>query len=69
MRRYLVTLKAAGESGAPTSYELYVDDEGRMRQMEMGEGAQKVVVKMSKWGEPVNIKAPDPSQVTELPSR
>lgn len=48
-------------------YDMWVDDEFRMRGMEMDLPTGKTSVRYTDLGEPVDIEAPAPSQVTTMP--
>ena len=58
-----------GASGIPETldYEMWVDDEFRMRGMDMDLPTGKTTVRYTDLGEPVDIKAPPASQVTTMP--
>jgi hypothetical protein len=45
------------------TYDLYVDDQHLMRRIDMTVAKQKITMKVSHWGEPVDIAAPPASQV------
>jgi hypothetical protein len=82
LKRYSVTIDTTAVpmlEGMPASstaslpkvmtYDLWLDDQGRMAQFKM---LMKKVLSMtmtySDFGAPVDIKAPDPSKVTSMPS-
>ncbi|KRF11393.1 hypothetical protein ASG90_16695 [Nocardioides sp. Soil797] len=51
------------------TYDVWLDDEGRMAKMEADLDAQgKMTLTMSDWGEPVNIVAPPANKIQEFPS-
>ncbi len=67
-------LPPAAESEVPDSltYDLWLDDEGRFSKLSMDEfplggtsGSMEMTV--SGWGEEVDIEAPAPSEITEMP--
>lgn len=49
------------------TYDLWFDEDGRFRKMEsdLGELGGDLVATYDNWGEPVEITAPDPSQIVE----
>ena len=62
-------LEDADVAGMPDelTYDVWLDDQNFMRQVTFDiEGAQ-TVMKMSDWGEPVDIVAPDASSIVEMP--
>ncbi len=54
---------AAGELPETMTYDMWVDGDNLMRRVELTAGGQKIVMKVTKWGEPVNIKAPAAADV------
>jgi LppX_LprAFG lipoprotein len=60
-----------GEAGAglpkELEYDLWLDDDNRMRQVQIDVAQAQVDMKIFDWDEPVDIEAPDASEVTELP--
>lgn len=61
-----------GTSGAQLpkviTYDLWTDADGMMRQTTMAMGdLGSVTIKLSNWGEPVEIEAPPKSEVMEMP--
>lgn len=56
---------AQGSAKTPKTltYDIWVDDEYLLRQVKMTVSGQALVMKASKWGEPVSIKVPPASQV------
>jgi hypothetical protein len=71
--RYRVTVDStsiaktfgAGAADLPKSltYDLYVDDDHLMRRIDMTVSEQEISMKVSRWGEPVDIAAPPASQL------
>jgi hypothetical protein len=54
---------AAGNLPKSVTYDLYVDQDHLMRRVVMTVAKQTITMTVSKWGEPVDIKAPPASQV------
>ena len=54
---------AAGDLPKSVTYDLYVDQDHLMRRVVMTVSKQTITMTVSKWGEPVDIKAPPASQV------
>lgn len=55
---------AAGANLPKTvTYDLYVDRDHLMRRIDMSVAGQELTMKVSRWGEPVDIAAPPASQV------
>jgi hypothetical protein len=54
---------AAGDLPKSVTYDLYVDKDHLMRRVVMTVSKQTITMTVSKWGEPVDIKAPPASQV------
>ena len=54
--------------GYDLTYDLWLDDEDRMRQasIDMGKQLGSMEMTVSKWNEPVSIAAPKPKQITSL---
>lgn len=51
------------------TYDVWLDDEGRMAKMEADLDAQgSMTLTMSNWGEPVNIVAPPANKIQEFPT-
>lgn len=50
------------------TYEIVVDDQNLMRRLSVTTAGTTVGIDMSKWGEPVSVKAPPASKVDELPA-
>lgn len=46
-------------------YTMYLDDDDLMRRVDMEVSGQKIVMKVSDWGEPVDIKAPPASKIVK----
>ncbi|HEY0904815.1 MAG TPA: LppX_LprAFG lipoprotein [Marmoricola sp.] len=73
--KYRVTVDTTrieqGVAGSPgvadlpdtVSYEMYVDDEHLLRQIDVAVAEQKIHMVVSKWGEPVDIAAPPASKI------
>ncbi len=60
------------QAGVPkeVTYDLWLDDENRMRQMKMAmemATTAEIEAKIFDWGEPVDIQAPEKSEVVEAP--
>lgn len=52
------------------AYDVWLDDEGRLAQMEADlEEQGSMSITMSDWGKPVDIEAPPAKQVQELPTK
>jgi len=52
------------------TYDLWLDSDNRLRQMVADmPGSGKITLKMSHWGEPVDIQAPPPNKVSTLPGQ
>ncbi len=49
---------AGGKLPKKMTYDMWVDGDNLMRRVELTAMGQKIVMKVTKWGEPVNIKAP-----------
>jgi hypothetical protein len=65
-------LPAAAQAQLPATmaYDVWLDSENRMRKMEAEmPGAGHLTMELSKWGVPVEIKAPSKDQVIVLPSQ
>jgi hypothetical protein len=65
-------LQQAGTQGLPKElkYDLWLDDEDRMRQVKLDLGSTASVdMRVFDWGEPVDIKAPPASDVAPMPGR
>ena len=62
-------LDDAGAAGMPgeLTYDVWLDDQNFMRQVTFDIDGAESVMKMDDWGEPVDITAPDPSSITEMP--
>jgi hypothetical protein len=64
-----VVAKSLGTSADTASlpktvtYDMYVDKDNLLRKIEMSISGQEIVITVSKWGEPVEIKAPPASKV------
>jgi hypothetical protein len=56
---------AASDLPKTVTYTMYVDGDDLLRQVKMEISGQKVDMKVSKWGEPVEIKAPPASQIVK----
>jgi LppX_LprAFG lipoprotein len=50
------------------TYDLWLDDQNRMRKMTMQMAAMKTEVAFSDWGSSVDIQAPAPGEVVEAPA-
>lgn len=59
---------AAGVLPETVVYDLWFDEEGRFRRMQvdLGEAAGAVEVRFDDWGTDVSIQAPPPGQVTDM---
>ena len=63
-------LGGTGAADLPSviSYDVWIDNDNRVRQMKMSMGdLGAVTMTMSDWGEPVQIEAPPASEVTQMP--
>lgn len=71
LRHYVVTVDTAksaeglgslgseaGKLPKELAYDMWVDGDNLMRRVELEAAGQKIVMKLSKWGEPLKIKAP-----------
>jgi hypothetical protein len=61
-------LAAQGRTPPPampesTAYDAWLDDAGRMRRLTTQVAGSRVVVELSRWGIPVQVEAPPPSDV------
>jgi len=64
-------LQGTGTEGLPETldYDLWLDDEDRMRQVKIDMGETGAVdMEIYDWDEPVEIEAPPADEITELPS-
>lgn len=64
-------LQGGGAQGLPETleYDLWLDDEDRMRQVKIDMGAVgSVDMEIFDWDEPVDIEAPAADEITEMPS-
>lgn len=82
MRRYEITVdvdmaeaaEAAGVTAEPGTedtvqtmvYDVWLDDDNLMRQMEMEIEGSTMRMTMDNWGEEQDINAPDPDQITDM---
>lgn len=65
----VASLKSLGATMPDTlNYDMWIDDQSRPVQFKMNLPQVKLQMLYTKYGEPVEIKAPDPSQLTEMPS-
>lgn len=53
---------------AEVTYEVWVDEEDLMRQVSFDAGGATAAITIDNWGEEVDIQAPPPDKVTEMPS-
>lgn len=52
---------------AELTYNVWLDDQNFMRQVTFDIEGAETVMKMDDWGQPVDISAPDPSSIVEMP--
>ncbi len=60
----------SGSAQAPKdmTYDLWLDDDDRMRQMKMDLGDQGTVdMTISEWGEPIDVEKPAANEITKMP--
>jgi LppX_LprAFG lipoprotein len=80
LQHYRLTVdlaKAAQAQGMPGTadmprtidYDVWLDDDARMRRIEMDVEQARTEMEMSDWGEPVTIEAPARSDIVEAPQR
>ena len=50
------------------SYDLWLDAQQQPRQLRFALSGERALVQLTKWGEPVHVQAPAPSQVVKHPS-
>lgn len=58
---------AAPEAMQDVAYDLYLDEDNRMRKVQMEIQGQQMVMEVTDWGKDVDIKAPPASDVVEVP--
>lgn len=58
--------KRAGDLPSSIAYDLYLDDDNLMRRVVIDISGQQMVMELSDWGKPVDIKAPPAGDVVEL---
>lgn len=63
------SLEDASAAGMPgeITYDVWLDDQNFMRQVTFDIEGAETVMKMDDWGQPVDITAPDPSSITDMP--
>jgi len=59
--------QAGGQLPPEVTYDVWVGEDELIRKMVMGPEAGGIELLLSKWGEPVQISAPPPGQVREMP--
>lgn len=53
---------------AEVTYDVWVDEEDLMRQISFEAGGSTAAITIDSWGEDVDIQAPPPDKVTQMPS-
>lgn len=66
IRKQFGSAAPSADQPKTSTYAMFLDDDGLMRRVDLEVNGQKIVMKVSDWGEPVEIKAPPASQVTTL---
>ncbi len=62
-------LESQDAAGLPKelTYDVWLDDQNYMRQVSFEVQGAETVMKMDDWGQPMDITAPDPSSIVEMP--
>ncbi len=78
VHHYVLTVdakKAAKAQGQPVpkgtenvTYDLWIDDDDLMRQIEFTENGGGLTMRMDDWGKPVTVKAPPASAIVDAPT-